>query len=98
MTGFQSKRIMANDKLKGATVKALVRTTIIQEIEIPEDADKQDVLNFLADNQWFGDAFNGNTFFNNKLFCSFGDHVFFSLSGWIDRFKYSSCRFLAAFM
>ena len=59
MSGFQSKRIMANDKLKGATVKALVRTTIIQEIEIPEDADKQDVLNFLADNQWFGDAFNG---------------------------------------
>jgi hypothetical protein len=33
---------------------AVVITTIRQEIEIPEDGDKQDVLNFLAAYQDFG--------------------------------------------
>jgi hypothetical protein len=59
MTGFQSKRASAQDKLKGQGMKAYVTTTIVQEIEVPEDATKQDVLNFLAENQSFRDAFEG---------------------------------------
>lgn len=59
MTGFQSKRAMAQDKLKGPTMKAIVTTTLVQEIEVPEGTDKQDLLNFLAENQSFRDAFVG---------------------------------------
>lgn len=43
---------------------ARVVTTITQEIEISDefaDADKQEVLNFLAEYQSFGDAFIGLT-------------------------------------
>ena len=40
-------------------MKAYVTTTIVQEIEVPEDASKQDVLNFLAESQSFRDAFVG---------------------------------------
>jgi len=59
MTGFQSKRAQALDKFKGQGMKAFVTTTIVQEIVVPEDATKQDVLNFLAENQSFRDAFVG---------------------------------------
>ena len=36
-----------------------VITTIRQTIEVPEDYDKQDILNFLASQQSFNDAFKG---------------------------------------
>jgi hypothetical protein len=40
-------------------MKAKVETTIIQWIDVPEGTDKQDVFNFLAENQSFTDAFVG---------------------------------------
>ena len=40
-------------------MKAKVETTIIQWIEVPEGTDKQDVFNFLAENQSFRTAFQG---------------------------------------
>ena len=40
-------------------MKAVVSTTIIQEIEVPEGSTQQDVMNFLADNQSFRDALIG---------------------------------------
>ena len=40
-------------------MKAVVSTTIIQEIEVPEGSTQQDVMNFLADNQSFRDALVG---------------------------------------
>jgi len=40
-------------------MKAKVETTIVQWIEVPEGTDKQDVFNFLAENQSFRDAFEG---------------------------------------
>ena len=36
-----------------------VITTLRQTIEVPEDYDKQDILNFLASQQSFNDAFKG---------------------------------------
>ena len=36
-----------------------VITTLRQTIEVPEDYDKQDILNFLASQQSFNDAFRG---------------------------------------
>jgi len=36
-----------------------VVTTIRQTLEVPEDYDKQDILNFLASEQSFNDAFKG---------------------------------------
>ena len=36
-----------------------VVTTLRQTIEVPEDYDKQDILNFLASQQSFNDAFKG---------------------------------------
>jgi HrpA-like RNA helicase len=36
-----------------------VITTIRQTIEVPADYDKQDILNFLASQQSFNDAFKG---------------------------------------
>ena len=38
-----------------------VVTTLRQTIEVPEDYDKQDILNFLASQQSFNDAFKGMT-------------------------------------
>jgi hypothetical protein len=38
-----------------------VITTLRQTIEVPEDYDKQDILNFLASQQSFNDAFKGLT-------------------------------------
>lgn len=40
-------------------MKAKVQTTIVQWIDVPEGSDKQDVFNFLAENQSFRDAFEG---------------------------------------
>jgi hypothetical protein len=40
---------------------AIIETLIRQTVEIPEGADKQEVLNFLAEYQSFGDAFIGLT-------------------------------------
>ena len=40
-------------------MKAYVQTTIIQEIEVPDTASQQDVLNFLMQEQSFRDAFVG---------------------------------------
>lgn len=39
--------------------KVYVTTIIRQEIEVPEGTDKQDIFNFLAENQSFRDAFCG---------------------------------------
>jgi hypothetical protein len=38
-----------------------VVTTLRQTIEVPVDYDKQDILNFLASQQSFNDAFKGLT-------------------------------------
>ena len=40
-------------------MKAMVTTIIRQEIEVPEGTDRESVLEFLAENQSFGDAFLG---------------------------------------
>ena len=40
-------------------MKAMVTTIIRQEIEVPEGTDRQSVLEFLAENQSFTDAFLG---------------------------------------
>jgi hypothetical protein len=39
--------------------QAIIETLIRQTVEIPEGTDKQDVYNFLAENQSFRDAFVG---------------------------------------
>lgn len=60
MTGFQSKRIMAQDKLQEQGMKKVyVETVLMQEIEVPEDWDRYDVFDFLAENQSFRTAFQG---------------------------------------
>lgn len=40
-------------------MKAYVTTIVRQEIEVPDTWGKQDVYNFLAENQSFRDAFQG---------------------------------------
>ena len=40
-------------------MKAYVTTTLRQEIEVPEGTDRESVLEFLAENQSFTDAFCG---------------------------------------
>ena len=40
-------------------MKAMVTTILRQEIEVPEGTDRESVLEFLAENQSFGDAFLG---------------------------------------
>jgi hypothetical protein len=60
MTGFQSKRASAQDKLKEQGMKkVLVRTTLIQELEVPESWDRFDVFDFLGECQSFRTAFQG---------------------------------------
>ncbi len=39
--------------------KALVTTIVRQEIEVPEGAEREDVLDFLAEHQSFRTAFQG---------------------------------------
>ena len=60
MTGFQSKRASARDKLKGQGMKtAMVTTLLRQEIQVPEDWEREDVLDFLGEFQSFRTAFQG---------------------------------------
>jgi len=60
MTGFNSKRAMAQDKVKEQGMKkVIVRTLLTQELEVPEDWDRYDVFDFLAENQSFRTAFQG---------------------------------------
>jgi hypothetical protein len=40
-------------------MKAMVTTILRQEIGVPEGTDRESVLEFLAENQSFGDAFLG---------------------------------------
>jgi hypothetical protein len=58
MTGFQSKKASARAKLAG-TKKVIVRTLLTQELEVPEDWDRYEVFDFLAENQSFRTAFQG---------------------------------------
>ena len=60
MTGFQSKKLSATDKLKESGMKkVIVRTELYQELMVPESWDRYDVFDFLAENQSFRQAFQG---------------------------------------
>lgn len=60
MTGFNSKRASARDKLKEQGMKkVIVRTELYQELEVPESWDRYDVYDFLAEHQSFRTAFQG---------------------------------------
>jgi hypothetical protein len=60
MTGFQSKRAMAQDKLTEYGMKKVyVETVLMQELEVPENWEREDVFDFLAENQSFRTAFQG---------------------------------------
>jgi hypothetical protein len=60
MTGFQSKRAQAQDKLKEQGMKkVIVRTELYQELMVPESWDRYDVYDFLAEYQSFRTAFQG---------------------------------------
>jgi hypothetical protein len=60
VTGFNSKRASAQDKLKGQGMKkVIVRTELMQELEVPESWEREDVLDFLGEYQSFRTAFQG---------------------------------------
>ena len=60
MSGFQSKKASATDKLKEHGMKkVIVRTELYQELEVPKDWAREDVFDFLAENQSFRTAFQG---------------------------------------
>jgi hypothetical protein len=60
MTGFQSKRASALAKLQGTGMKkVIVRTELMQELEVPDDWEREHVLDFLGEYQSFRDAFQG---------------------------------------
>ena len=60
MTGFNSKRASARDKLKEHGMKKVtVRTELMQELEVPEDWEREHVLDFLGEFQSFRTAFQG---------------------------------------
>ncbi len=60
MTGFRSKKTSANDKLKEPGMKkVIVRTELMQELEVPEDWGREHVLDFLGEYQSFRTAFQG---------------------------------------
>jgi len=60
MTGFNSKRASARDKLQEQGMKkVIVRTLLTQELEVPEDWDRLDVFDFLGEYQSFRTAFQG---------------------------------------
>ena len=60
MTGFQSKRASALAKFKGQGMKkVIVRTELMQELEVPDDWEREDVLDFLGEFQSFRTAFQG---------------------------------------
>ena len=51
---------MARDKLKGQGMKkVIVRTELMQELEVPEDWEREHVLDFLGEYQSFRTAFQG---------------------------------------
>jgi hypothetical protein len=60
MTGFKSKRASALDKFKGQGMKkVIVRTELMQELEVPDDWEREHVLDFLGEYQSFRTAFQG---------------------------------------
>lgn len=60
MTGFQSKRASALDKTtEYGMKKVIVRTELMQELEVPESWEREDVLDFLGEYQSFRTAFQG---------------------------------------
>jgi hypothetical protein len=60
VTGFNSKRASARDKLKGQGMKkVIVRTELMQELEVPDTWEREDVLDFLGEYQSFRTAFQG---------------------------------------
>lgn len=60
MTGFNSKRASARDKLKEQGMKkVIVRTELMQELEVPDDWEREHVLDFLGEFQSFRTAFQG---------------------------------------
>jgi len=60
MSGFQSKRASAQDKLKEQGMKkVIVRTELMQELEVPDHWEREDVLDFLGEYQSFRTAFQG---------------------------------------
>ena len=60
MTGFRSKKTSAIDKLKEPGMKkVIVRTELMQELEVPEDWEREHVLDFLGEFQSFRTAFQG---------------------------------------
>ena len=60
MTGFNSKRASARDKLKEQGMKTVrVETLIVQDLEVPESWGREEVYDFLAEYQSFRTAFQG---------------------------------------
>jgi hypothetical protein len=60
MSGFQSKKSSATDKLKEQGMKkVIVRTELMQELEVPDDWEREHVLDFLGEFQSFRTAFQG---------------------------------------
>jgi len=60
MSGFQSKKLSAIDKLKESGMKkVIVRTELMQELEVPDHWEREDVLDFLGEYQSFRTAFQG---------------------------------------
>ena len=60
MTGFRSKKTSAVDKLKELGMKkVIVRTELMQELEVPDDWEREHVLDFLGEFQSFRTAFQG---------------------------------------
>ena len=60
MTGFRSKKTSAVDKLKELGMKkVIVRTELMQELEVPDDWEREHVLDFLGEYQSFRTAFQG---------------------------------------
>jgi hypothetical protein len=60
MTGFQSKRASALAKTKDYGMKkVIVRTELMQELEVPDDWEREHVLDFLGEFQSFRTAFQG---------------------------------------
>jgi hypothetical protein len=60
MTGFQSKKASANDKLKEHGMKTVrVETLLTQELEVPDSWEREDVFDFLGEYQSFRTAFQG---------------------------------------
>ncbi len=60
MTGFRSKKTSAADKLKEQGMKkVIVRTELMQELLVPDDWEREHVLDFLGEYQSFRTAFQG---------------------------------------